>query len=367
MLHLHKILDCPVASWESCLSLLPKDSSQVCFFDIETTGLSAKISQCYLIGAAAVEQNTLILHQWFADDYNSEKEILLSFRSYIEEHPYLIHFNGSSFDLPYLKHRCQANGIEDFLSALPNLDLCATARSMKQVLSLENCRLKTIETKLGFLRRDSFSGKDCIQLYTTYMQGKILRQEGCEEHRDLLLLHNEDDLKGTVLSSLLLSFTANRPDNLHLEQDKDRFLFTGRVSCPYPLPCILTGGYGTLIMKEHLLQLSLPFATDTLKHFFPDYKNYYYLPEEDMAIHKSVASYVDKDHRKKATKETCYISKKDCFVPLAKDLVPDGFPLFQASLKDRRNYLLVRDAKQYFSSHLQEVIFFYLEEALHQK
>lgn len=103
---------------------------------------------------------------------------------------------------------------------------------MKQVLSLENCRLKTIETKLGFLRRDSFSGKDCIQLYTTYMQGKILRQEGCEEHRDLLLLHNEDDLKGTVLSSLLLSFTANRLDNLHLEQDKDRFLFTGQVSCP---------------------------------------------------------------------------------------------------------------------------------------
>lgn len=138
MLHLHKILDCPVTSWGSCLSLLPKDPSQICFFDIETTGLSAKISQCYLIGAAAVEQNTLILHQWFADDYNSEKEILLSFRSYIEEHPYLIHFNGSSFDLPYLKHRCRANGIEDFLSPLPNLDLCTTARSMKQVLSLEN-------------------------------------------------------------------------------------------------------------------------------------------------------------------------------------------------------------------------------------
>ena len=45
MLHLHKILDCPVTSWGSCLSLLPKDPSQVCFFDIETTGLSAKISQ----------------------------------------------------------------------------------------------------------------------------------------------------------------------------------------------------------------------------------------------------------------------------------------------------------------------------------
>ena len=35
MLHLHKILDCPVTSWGSCLSLLPKDPSQVCFFDRE--------------------------------------------------------------------------------------------------------------------------------------------------------------------------------------------------------------------------------------------------------------------------------------------------------------------------------------------
>lgn len=42
MLHLHKILDCPVTSWGSCLSLLPKDPSQVCFFDIETTGFPPK-------------------------------------------------------------------------------------------------------------------------------------------------------------------------------------------------------------------------------------------------------------------------------------------------------------------------------------
>ncbi len=94
-----------------------------------------------------------------ADDYNSEKEILLSFRSYIEEHPYLIHFNGSSFDLPYLKHRCRANGIEDFLSPLPNLDLCTTARSMKTGTFSENCRLKTIETKLGFCAEIASAGR----------------------------------------------------------------------------------------------------------------------------------------------------------------------------------------------------------------
>ena len=41
---------------------------------------------------------------------------------------------------------------------------------------------------------------------------------------------------------------------------------------------------------------------DSLKYFYTDYKNYYYLPKEDMAIHKSVAAYVDRDHKKKNAK-----------------------------------------------------------------
>ena len=33
---------------------------------------------------------------------------------------------------------------------------------------------------------------------------------------------------------------------------------------------------------------------------------YYYLPEEDSAVHKSVGIYVDKSRRKAATPQTCY-------------------------------------------------------------
>ena len=42
------------------------------------------------------------------------------------------------------------------------------------------------------------------------------------------------------------------------------------------------------------------------KIFYKDYKNYYYLPEQNCAIHKSVAAYVDKSRRTAATKNTCY-------------------------------------------------------------
>ena len=43
-----------------------------------------------------------------------------------------------------------------------------------------------------------------------------------------------------------------------------------------------------------------------LKYYFENYKEYYYLPEEDMAIHKSLAIYVDKKFRVKATPTTSY-------------------------------------------------------------
>ena len=41
----------------------------------------------------------------------------------------------------------------------------------------------------------------------------------------------------------------------------------------------------------------------------------YYLPEEDTAIHKSVASFVGSSHRKKATAKTCYTKRSGTFLP----------------------------------------------------
>ena len=61
--------------------------------------------------------------------------------------------------------------------------------------------------------------------------------------------------------------------------------------------------------------LQIPILSTTLKHYFPDYRNYYYLPLEDTAIHKSVATYVDSSNKVKATKQTCYVKQNDSFIP----------------------------------------------------
>ena len=45
-------------------------------------------------------------------------------------------------------------------------------------------------------------------------------------------------------------------------------------------------------------------------------KDYYYLPAEDIAVHKSIASAVDKEHRVQANASNCY-GKKICHLSSA--------------------------------------------------
>ena len=52
-----------------------------------------------------------------------------------------------------------------------------------------------------------------------------------------------------------------------------------------------------------------------MKYFYASYQDYYYLPEEDTALHKSVATFVDKDHRTQATAATCYTRKQSSYLP----------------------------------------------------
>ncbi len=66
-----------------------------------------------------------------------------------------------------------------------------------------------------------------------------------------------------------------------------------------------------------------------LKHFYPDWKNYYYLPEEDTAVHKSVGAFIDRGAREKASPGTAYTKKTGTFLPVFSDL-PADVPLFSA-------------------------------------
>ena len=52
--------------------------------------------------------------------------------------------------------------------------------------------------------------------------------------------------------------------------------------------------------------LSSRICNGSIRYYHTDVKNYWYLPLEGYAIHKSAAQYVDKSRREKAVRENCY-------------------------------------------------------------
>ncbi len=315
------------------------------FFDIESTGLSPKSAQVYLIGCAAMEGGDWVLRQWFAQGPCEEEAILEAFLKYAGQFRRLIHFNGTTFDLPFLQTRCRKYGLRSPLPDMEQLDLYRRISPLKNALKLPNCRQKTLEEFLGIFREDPFNGGQLIELYRVY----VGRQD--ERLLKVLLLHNADDIRGMlsilpVLSfpalfsggvqaqgaevssytpyaegtgqmqdSAPLSHTAGSSRRLSQPAQKE-LLIRLTLDCPLPVPLAVHGNGCFFSGEGKTGLLKVPVIQDELKYFYPDYKNYSYLPAEDRAIHKSVAIYVDKSCRVPATPETCYTRKTGEFAPL---------------------------------------------------
>ncbi len=339
-----KILDIDNAAVRDGLLALPCPAEDVCFFDIETTGLSAQVSSVYLIGVIHIFEGKLKLVQWFADDYVSEKELLLHFTDYISGFQTLIHFNGNTFDVPYLRHKIQQHKIETTFPPHDHMDLYSYARHLRPYIHTANQKLTTMERLFGFVRNDTFSGKDCIQLYLDYMKMKFYKDSGTAAKKNQLLQHNRDDLLGTITCGNYLCYAMPEILSYSEEYTEDAILFSGKTSGTYKIPLQLESPLGfSLCCDDRSCTAKVPLHKETLYHFFPDYKNYYYLPDEDMAIHKSIGTYVDSSHRKKATASNCYVKQQGTFFCIPAAFSPDSHTIFQKGYKEKDRYLLQKE------------------------
>ena len=334
-------------------ALIPCAPENACFFDIETTGLSPKVSNVYLIGAAFIKNDRIELSQWFADDYTSEPALLEAFAASLADSDVVVHYNGTTFDVPYLTKKYIQHGIADPFLKIESLDLyreisrfCKEHKTEKggNIFHTENLKLVTVEKLLGFDRGRDFSGKECIKLYTDYMQEKYAHHdESRNKLCEALLSHNHDDLIGTCLATRLTVFNAYRANRPALEITDGEAVFTDTLAdgLTYPMPLTYPIGEASeMIFENDSLTLRIPLFTGELYHYFPDYKNYFYLPEEDMAVHKSVGSFVDKDHRAPATAANCYVKKEGTFLPLPGASIPEGATVFHKKNAPKGAYFI---------------------------
>lgn len=311
---------------------------EILFLDIETTGFTAKSSCLYLIGAAYYVSGCWHIQQWFAEKYEEEKAILEAFFSFASSYTHLFHFNGNNFDLPYLLQKCAQYGLPYPFEELDGVDLYRRIAPYKFFLSLANCKQKTLEAFLGIRRQDTCNGGELIGVYQRYVE------QPDDEGRRMLLLHNSDDMKGMLMLTPLLAYhdlfnetlTAKKVQ-ASIYQDyhgNDRHVLMMKLQLPCALPrpisVMSNGCYFNGEETEGLLKV--PIYDEEMKYFYSNYKDYYYLPAEDAALHKSVASYVDKEHRVQATAATCYTRKFSSYLPQWDILIE---PFFKREYKSR--------------------------------
>lgn len=340
----------------SLYSDTPKE--KICVFDIETTGFSARVSSLYLIGVLWTDSMDGMFHlrQWFADDYISEKEILTDFSAFLRDFSTLAHYNGSGFDLPYIEKKCKEYHLASPFSELKSLDIFKEIRPFKKLFQVPDFKLTTTERLAGFLRKDLLSGRDCIETYSQFMQKKFFKDNTQQLSLEKLLLHNEEDLLGACHCAKLLSYNCIGTFSSVSESDTGiQITYDASIPVPFPLQwekdeCT------TLRFEERHIYLDLVPYQGTLCHFLSPYKDYYYLPKEDTAIHKSVGTYVDKEYRQPAKASNCYIKKQGCFLPVPEKFITSNHPIFRDNYKAKQMYLLWDSKTKQDFSLLEEIL-----------
>jgi hypothetical protein len=296
----------------------------ILYFDIETTGLSAARSDLYMIGYGMLEGDmTCKIFLLFNDDGCSEEKMLKYFDNTLKDYTYLVSYNGDTFDIPYMREKYRRFELETCMNKLISVDIYKSIRKYKKLLHMETMKQSDVEELVGLYRDSFISGGDLIKEYKDYLK---TGSSSLEKH---LITHNLDDLQGLVSITNTLNITRYMTGTFSIEEHfydnpEQPSKLSFKLNVPL-LPCRINYGMkGTYINGiDNSITVTVPVYNDTLKYFYKDYKNYYYLPAEDTAIHKSVAAYVDNEHKVKATKDTAYTKVTGYFIKCPKGFKSD--------------------------------------------
>lgn len=339
-------------------------------FDIETTGLSRKYHTIYLIGCANRTFDTITIRQYFAESAADEPELLSAFYKEAARYKRLLSFNGLRFDIPFMEERRQKYPLE--LPTLPkeHLDIYKACHSLRSLLHLTSLRQKDVEAFLGIPREDLYSGGELTTVYKTYCKDRS------ETTLALLKLHNYEDVLGMIRILPILSYRNLQEQKIHIiDHDlssytsfngikKTELTFKAVLSVSLPVPIRIQKDWFYLILDNDTLTGAVRLRNDTLKHFIADYRNYYYLPKEDIVIPKIMASCVDTSERKKATAATCYVKKTDLFLPLPIGFFPqEDQDLFQQDYKDNAHFVAFNEHR-ITDEYLEQYVHALLSEAV---
>jgi uncharacterized protein YprB with RNaseH-like and TPR domain len=384
-----QIIETPIksSSFDFDLTLLSSNhisNQEILFFDIETTGFSAAMSYVYLIGCAYFDQSTFVLRQWFMEDIREEKELLTNFFEFLKSYQLLVHYNGSGFDIPYLLQKCSTYQLSYNFEHMISLDIYKQLIPYKKILPLKNLKLKTVEDFLKVERKDQYSGGELISVFTKFIALYTYEKKhtsGASHYqvspvsglpsieksdsgalRQLLLLHNTEDISNLPRILPMLSYVKLFEGNIKLNKwdiTEKAVNFHFKINKQLPTSLTLESCYEvmdsqypiTLNTSENEGCISIALYHGSLKFYFDNYKDYYYLPLEDTAVHKSVGEYVEKEYRQNAKPDTCYIKKTGHFLPQPYAMFT---PSFRGERKQKQQLFEVTE--QLLEQHSENIV-----------
>lgn len=321
-------------------------TDKIAFFDIETTGFVAETTYLYLIGCIYVEKDSLYVIQWFSEDIKEEALLIKSFFKFIDKYKLLIHYNGSGFDIPYLKKKCDMLKLDYSFDNIQSLDLYKKLLPIKKLLKLNNYKQKTIEEFLKIKREDTLGGGELIEVYQSYLGRKHLENlrksranepvnkvgdnniSDSDKLLHTLLLHNKDDIIGLVKILPMLYYCDLFEKPFQIQQagvDNNKLIIKLEYNFSLPVRISFGNDYIYLSAFENTAFITIDIYDGELKYFYDNYKDYYYLSNEDRAVHKSLAIYVDKNYRVKANPSNSYTKKEGLFAPQYYPLISPSF------------------------------------------
>ena len=255
MLRFDEIIDASaIPEWDRLALFYGRE--QVLMFDLETTGLTPKSAFIYIIGINLWMDGAWHILQLFNDDGRSEPEMIRCFMDLCRNRRILFHFNGDTFDIPFVRGRMEkiqrslGETIPDAMSPLMSMDLLKEIRPFKYALGLPNVKQKTVEQYLGIHREDQYHGGQLIDVYLSFLSS------GNRRNRDLVLLHNRDDMEGMFHLARMHALTALSGGDFtigapFMKEQGNLLCLTFPLSMNLCLPQpVITTGYGATLKGE---------------------------------------------------------------------------------------------------------------------
>ena len=174
-------------------------TTQLCFFDLETTGLAGGAgTQAFLVGTAVLEEGGIRVRQFLLPGFQHERALLAMVADWSTRAGTLVTFNGRTFDVPLIETRYLLHRLPFPLGEMPHLDMLHPARGLWKArptiagpaLDDESCRLSVLERHLaGYHRIGDVPGFEIPSRYFRFVRtGDVHGLEAVMEHNRIDLI-----------------------------------------------------------------------------------------------------------------------------------------------------------------------------------